>query len=68
MRHTDEELLRDFTTALEADNMELVAGKRQVLGLTRAVREAWADSGGTAVAVAKDYPPLRIRARTPRAQ
>lgn len=46
--------LGDFMTALEADNMVLNAAKQQVLGLTKAVRDAWEARGRTAAAVAKD--------------
>lgn len=48
-----EDSARDLTATLEADNMELSAGKQQLLRLTRAARDAWAERGGTAVAVAK---------------
>lgn len=40
-----EESLRDLTVAFDADNMELNPGKQQVLGLTRAAREAWESRG-----------------------
>lgn len=48
-----EDVLRDLTAAIEAGNIELNAGKQQVLELSRAVREAWGDRGGTVVAIAK---------------